>query len=206
MVVYKCQFYFLHSPYHLFPPLCPQVHSLCLCLYSCLANNASYSEVSHAPHLKKFWPLTRERAPNLTILTDHPDQLAPRMGKKLIRCDGPHRATGRWPDSQAGAPLALWVATGAVCAQPCPTLCDPMDCSPPGSSVHGILKARILEWVAVPSSRGSSRPVSLMPPALADGFFTTSATWEAQGICTGHPSLSTQMRAEPESSWFPGLF
>ena len=48
------------------------------------------------------------------------------------------------------------------------------------------------------------RPVSLMPPALADGFFTTSATWEAQGICTGHLSLSTQMRAESESSWFPG--
>ena len=38
-------------------------------------------------------------------------------------------------------------------AQPCPTLCDPMDCSPPGSSVHGILQARILEWVAMPSSR-----------------------------------------------------
>ena len=43
-------------------------------------------------------------------------------------------------------------------AQSCPTLCDPMDCSPPNSSVHGILQARILEWVAMPSSRGSSRP------------------------------------------------
>ena len=40
----------------------------------------------------------------------------------------------------------------------CLTLCDPMDCSPPGSSVHGILHARILEWVARPFSRGSSRP------------------------------------------------
>ena len=38
------------------------------------------------------------------------------------------------------------------------TLCDPMDCSPPGSSIHGILQARILEWVAIPFSRGSSRP------------------------------------------------
>ena len=37
-----------------------------------------------------------------------------------------------------------------------PTLCDPMDCSPPGSSVHGILQARILEWVAISFSRGSS--------------------------------------------------
>ena len=39
-----------------------------------------------------------------------------------------------------------------------PTLCDPIDCSLSGSSVHGILQARLLEWVAVPSSRGSSRP------------------------------------------------
>ena len=43
-------------------------------------------------------------------------------------------------------------------AQSCPTLCDPMDCSPPESSVHGILQARIPEQVAMSSSRGSSRP------------------------------------------------
>ena len=42
--------------------------------------------------------------------------------------------------------------------QLCPTLFDPIDCSLPGSSVHGILQERILEWVALPSSRGSSRP------------------------------------------------
>ena len=42
-------------------------------------------------------------------------------------------------------------------AQLCPTLCDPMDCSLPGSSVHGILQARILEWVAISFSRGSSQ-------------------------------------------------
>ena len=41
-------------------------------------------------------------------------------------------------------------------AQSCPTLCDPVDCSPPGFSVHGILQARILEWVAMPFSGGSS--------------------------------------------------
>ena len=56
-------------------------------------------------------------------------------------------------------------------AQSCPTLCDPMDCNPPGSSVHGILQARILEWVTMPSSRGSSQ-VS----RIAGGFFTTSIT------------------------------
>ena len=43
-------------------------------------------------------------------------------------------------------------------AKLCLNLCDPMDCSPAGSSVHGILQARILEWVARPSSRGSSQP------------------------------------------------
>ena len=42
--------------------------------------------------------------------------------------------------------------------QLCPTLCDPMDYSPPGSSVHGTFQARILEWVAIPFSKGSSRP------------------------------------------------
>ena len=44
-----------------------------------------------------------------------------------------------------------------VCAQSCPTLCNPIDCSPPDSSVHGISQARTLEWVAMSSSRGSSQ-------------------------------------------------
>ena len=57
--------------------------------------------------------------------------------------------------------------------QLCLTLCDPMDCSPPGSSVHGISPARILEWVAVSSSRGSSNPgIEPESPALAGRFFT----------------------------------
>ena len=70
-----------------------------------------------------------------------------------------------------------------VCAQLCPTLCNPMDCSLPGSSVHGISQARILEWVAISSSRGSSWPRDRahVPYAscLASGFFTASTTWEA---------------------------
>ena len=44
------------------------------------------------------------------------------------------------------------------CRQKTLTLCEPMDCSPPGSSVHGVLQARILEWVAISFCRGSSRP------------------------------------------------
>ena len=62
--------------------------------------------------------------------------------------------------------------------QLCPTLCDPVDGSPPGSSVCGILQAKIPEWIAMPFSRGSSDPLSLSSPALAGGFFTTSATSE----------------------------
>ena len=54
-----------------------------------------------------------------------------------------------------GSSNAVWEER--VCPQSCPTLCDPMDCSPPGSSVHGISLARILEWVAISYSRGSSQ-------------------------------------------------
>ena len=67
--------------------------------------------------------------------------------------------------------------------QSCPILCDPMDHSSPGSSVHEILQARILEWVAVPSFHDLRYPgiesTVIMSPALAGGFFTTSTTWEA---------------------------
>ena len=58
--------------------------------------------------------------------------------------------------------------------QSCPTFCDPMDCSPPGSSVHGILQARVLEWVSRPSSMGPSQPRDrTLVSCLAGRFFTT---------------------------------
>ena len=50
------------------------------------------------------------------------------------------------------------VKVKVLVAQSCPTLCDLMDCSLPGSSVYGILQARIPQWVAMPFSRGSSQP------------------------------------------------
>ena len=70
--------------------------------------------------------------------------------------------------------------------QACLTLCDPVDYSSLGSSVHGILQARILEWVAMPSSMGSSLPrdwtyISYIL-CIAGGFFTTSATWQAPHV------------------------
>ena len=69
-----------------------------------------------------------------------------------------------------------------VCAkslQSCLTLRDPMDCSLPGSSVHGILQERMQEWVASSCSRGSSQPRDrTRVSCMASGFFTPGATWE----------------------------
>ena len=65
-----------------------------------------------------------------------------------------------------------------ACAQSCPTLCDPMDCIPPGSSIHGIFQARILEGLSFPPLRDlpdiGIEPSSLVSPALASRVFTTA--------------------------------
>ena len=83
--------------------------------------------------------------------------------------------------------------------QSCLTLCYPMDCSLPGSSVHWILQARILQWVAMPSFRDlpypGMEPMFPVSPTLAGRFFTTNTTWEAQmrlileDHCFNTPSL-----------------
>ena len=69
-----------------------------------------------------------------------------------------------------------------------------MDCSPSDSSVHEILQARILEWVAISSSRDlpdpGIEPVSLVSPVLTGGFFTSQATWEAQPIVYLDPNTA----------------
>ena len=68
-------------------------------------------------------------------------------------------------------------------SQSCPTLCDPMDCYPPGSSVNGILQVRVLEWVAMPFSRGSSwNKEWTHVSSIAGRFFTNWATWEAPNL------------------------
>ena len=65
------------------------------------------------------------------------------------------------------------IVYSVLVVQLCPTLCDPMDCGLPGSSVHGILQARILEWVAIPFSGGSSQPRDgARVSCLAGRFFT----------------------------------
>ena len=72
----------------------------------------------------------------------------------------------------------------------------PWTIAPPGSSVCGILQPRILEWVAVPFLQGifptGIEHVSLTSPALAAGFFTTSATWEARSLSLPHCKMGAQ--------------
>ena len=94
----------------------------------------------------------------------------------------------------------------------CLTPCDPMDCSPPGFSVHGILQARILQWVAMPSSRGYSQPrdqtqvptlqvdssLSEPPgkphkPTIINKGLRKTATWEATDA-TSKSGLSIKLR------------
>ena len=107
----------------------------------------------------------------------------------------PFPSPGHLPDPGtepvASAVAGRFFTTSATCCCCCcccsvvsvvSDFCGLIDCNPPGSSVYGILQA-ILEWVAIPSSRAPSPPrdrtwVSYFT-ALADGFFTTSTTWEA---------------------------
>ena len=67
--------------------------------------------------------------------------------------------------------------------QSCPTLCDPMDCSPPGSSLHGIVQARVLEWIAISFYRGSSLPRDrTQVSCIARRLFAVWATGESHNV------------------------
>ena len=126
-------------------------------------------------HLRASWPFTpRPCSPGCRIQPGHTTQLQTQQG---------------WCSEQ---PLSNWAAeiksslrklTGCNCVcvalvvhllSCVPLFHDSMDCSPPHSSVHGILQARILEWAAIPFSRGLPNPgIEPRPPALAGRFFTT---------------------------------
>ena len=78
-------------------------------------------------------------------------------------------------------------------AQSCSTLCDPMDCSLSDSSVHGIFQARVLEWIAISFSRGSSRPRNQTRVShIAGRRFTIWATREAKMQYLGAISKMTE--------------
>ena len=118
--------------------------------------------------------------------------------------------------------LSSFACIHARSLQSCPDLCKHMDCSLPGSSVHKICQARILEWVAVPSSRSSQlrdathiysgmQLTSLVSPALVGRFCTTSTTWEAAlfiylmyvQLC---PTLCDSVDCSPPGSSVHGIF
>ena len=82
----------------------------------------------------------------------YPHQVGPTMHLPALVDDSPN------PAHSGLLVLALCKYCCCVVAQLCLTICDPVDCSLPGSSAHGILQARTLEWVAISSSRGSSLP------------------------------------------------
>ena len=119
--------------------------------------------------------------------------------------------------------LSSFACMHAKSLQSCPALCKHMDCYLPGSSVHEISQARILEWVAVPSSRGPSQLrdathiysgmqlTSLVSSALENKFCTTSTTWEAPlfiylmyvQLC---PTLCDSVGYSPPGSSVHGIF
>ena len=100
--------------------------------------------------------------------------------------------------------LAEFFLRGRVCvyAQSCPTFCDPMDCSLPGSSVHGISQARILEWLATSFSRGSSQPrdQALVSSISCNGggFITTI---ESQAVRKQRPRCQAPGPIDSIAAW-----
>ena len=91
-------------------------------------------------------------------------------------------AQRKWKENPQEKIFASHIPNSEV-AQSCPTLCDPMDCSLQGSSIHGIFQARVLEWVTISFSRGFSRPRDrTWVSRIADRHFTIWATREASHI------------------------
>ena len=100
----------------------------------------------------------------------------------------------------------VYMKVNVSITQLCPTLCDSMDYSPSGSSVHGILQARILEWAAIPFSRGSSQPRDWTCVSCIAGFFTIWATREANLLpyslnCGGKKSTLPNKANPAPLSW-----
>ena len=116
-------------------------------------------------HLPRQWAAYQQR-PSMTKCFCESEKLRPHrvsalrlpLGRQLYQC--------------------VWVG------QSCLTLCSPMDCSPQGFTVHGILQPRILEWVAIPFSGGSSQPTDQIQVSCIVGrFFTSLATREGSLSC-----------------------
>ena len=91
-----------------------------------------------------------------------------------------------------------------VCAraQSCLTLCDPMDCSPPGSSVHGISQARILEWVAISFFRGSSLSRDQTCVSCIGRWILLSLSHQRSPVLLFGLNLLVKMMSLPRATWY----
>ena len=120
------------------------------------------------------------------ITSPHLKSMRPTLYKLFFHLNSQHKTTQvRWKFRNIMwfplvSNMCVYVAVLCFITQSCPTLCDPIDCSSPEASVHGILQARTLEWVAIPFSRESSQPRGQTQiSCIAGGFFTIWATREA---------------------------
>ena len=123
----------------------------------------------------------------------------PHFGKWLFLLLVEYITNCKWAHTKA-LHLARWifVENESVVTQSCLILCNPVDCNPPVSSVHGILQARIQEWVAIPFSRDLP-DLGIEPgsPALTGGFFTVWATREAHEYLLPRSKIKSQWGSRP---------
>ena len=100
----------------------------------------------------------------------------------------------------------MYIHLKVLVTQSCLTVCDPVDCSPPGSSVHGIFQAKILEWVAIPFSMVSSQPRDqTLLSYTGSRFFTIWATREALYPPTAKSLQSCPTLCDPIDGSPPGF-
>ena len=121
----------------------------------------------------------------------------------LVTCDVLHRklkhTEANW---LAHDPTASKWQRRRFCCSVISDSCDPMDCTPPGPSVHGILQARVQEWVAMPSSRGSSWPRDwTQVSCIAGRFFTNWATREAPRIILEWIAMPSSRGSSQPRDW-----
>ena len=129
----------------------------------CLNNNNNHTNNQNRQKYYKKWKVPTDISHNAKILNKILENKTKNVEKNLY-----HNQVGFLPAIQGlfnirnvnNNNVIYYACVCAKSLQLCPTLCDPIGCSPPGSCVHGILKARVLEWVSMPSSRGFSWPMA----------------------------------------------
>ena len=129
----------------------------------CLNNNNNHTNNQNRQKYYKKWKVPTNISHNAKILNKILENKTKNVEKNLY-----HHQVGFLPAIQGlfnirnvnNNNVIYYACVCAKSLQLCPTLCDPVGCSPPGSCVHGILKARVLEWVSTPSSRGFSWPMA----------------------------------------------